>query len=339
MSVSPLRIGILGAANIARQFTAAVAGSDRVTITAVASRGSEKALAFARDLDVPEAFGSYEELLAAPHIDAVYIPLPNHLHAEWAIRSLAAGKHVLSEKPLAVSAAEVQRMFDAARQHGRLLCEGYPWLAQPQTRQLRNLIDAGDIGSVVQVAVHFSAPFSDVSNIRLRADAGGGALLDLGSYCVSFLRFVTGRRPIKVTAQADHTSSGVDRGTVATLSYSDGVTATLNCSFAAAYHRSALVHGATGSLVTSFRNHAPGAAAEPMRIWRGNSMMVAAEEVDAPGENGFRAEAESFADAVRGAASWTGADEAFSMDIALTLDAIKRSVELGTTVVLPGEVR
>lgn len=337
--MTALQIGILGAANIARQFTAAVAGSPRVAVAAVASRGADKAAAFAAECAIPRSHSSYEAMLADPAIEAVYIPLPNHLHAEWAIQALKAGKHVLSEKPLALNADEVGAIFAAARAAGRIICEGYPWLAQPQTRQLRDLLDGGTIGAVRQIAVSLSAPFSDPANIRMQPGAGGGALLDLGSYCVSLLRFCAGTRPLAVTAQSDMAETGVDRGTVATLSFPGGVTATLNCSFAAAYQRSAVIQTEGGSIATTFRNHAPGPEAEPMRLWRGGAMTVAAEELQAPGANGFRAEAESFADAVQGRSPWTGADEAFSTDVALTLDAIAASARTGARVTLPATER
>lgn len=322
----PVRLGLLGAANIGRQFAAAVKGSRKVTIAAVASRGAERAAAYAAENGIPRWHDSYEALLSDPAIDAVYLPLPNNLHAEWAIRAVQAGKHVLCEKPLALSAPQVSEILDAARQHDRLVVEGYPWLAQPQTARLRSLLDSGAIGAVRQIAVSFSAPFSDPANIRLRPENGGGALLDLGSYCVSLLRIVAGACATDVRAIADWAESGVDRGMVASLAFPGGVTATLNCSFAATYQRQAVIHGSSGSITTTFRNHAPGAEAEPMRLWRGGALTVAAEEIASPGENGFLAEADSFADAIReGAQHWTGANGQESLDIARILDAIAAS--------------
>lgn len=330
LKAKPLRLGLLGASNIGRQFAAAVAGSEKVAILSVASRGEEKAAAYAAETAIPAWHGSYEGLLADPTIEAVYISLPNNLHAEWAIRALQAGKHVLCEKPLALGATQVVAMFDAARAADRFLAEGYPWLAQPQTADLRRLIGDGTIGDVRQMSVSFSAPFTDTANIRLRPENGGGALLDLGSYCVSLIRTVIDARPEWVTAQADWTDSGVDRATVATLGFANGATATLNCSFAAQYQRSAMIQGIEGSLATGFLNHAPGATSAPMRVWRGNFLTGLVEDMISVGVNGFRAEAESFAEAVtQGAGKWTGAAEQVSLDIAATLDAIADAARTG----------
>lgn len=333
--MTPLRLGLLGAANIGRQFNAALAGSEKVIVDAVASRGADRAAAYAGENGIPRWHDSYEALLADQGIDAIYLPLPNNLHAEWAMRALEAGKHVLCEKPLALNAAEVAAMFDTARRTGMMLAEAYPWLAQPQTARLRELLAEGAIGTVRQIAVGFSAPFSDPGNIRLRPESGGGALLDLGSYCVSLLRIVAGACATSVTASADWAETGVDRGMVATFAFADGLTATLNCSFAASYQRQAMIHGSEGSLVTTFRNHAPGRDAEPMRLWRGGALTTQSVEIASPGVNGFLAEAEAFADAIRlGRQHWTGATETESLDIARMLDAIAASARSGTAITL-----
>lgn len=336
--MSRLRIGVLGAANIARRFTAAVANSDRVEVVAVASRGVKKAAAFAAECGISRSHASYEAMLADPEVDAVYLPLPNNLHAEWAIKALEAGKHVLCEKPLALGAAEVRAMLAAAEASGCFLAEGYPWLAQPLTAELAGLLASNAIGTIKQVAVSFSAPFSDPTNIRLRPETGGGALLDLGSYCVSFLRLVAGVRPIRVHAVADWSETGVDRGMVATLTFPDGLLATLNCSFAAAYQRTAVIHGESGSLTTAWQNHTTGPDAEPIRLWRGGANKVAQEVISAPFADGFLAEAEAFADAVaKGTTAWTGASAPESLDIALTIDALAASARAGAPVDLPEE--
>src|ERR1700759_4797003 len=141
-----LRIGVLGAANIARSFISGVKPSSTVVVTAVASRSGDKAEKFAKENDVPRFHGSYEALFADPEIDAIYNPLPNSLHAEWSIRACEAGKHVLCEKPLCTSADEARAMFAAARKKGVHLAEGYPYRAQPQTIALLELINSGAIG-------------------------------------------------------------------------------------------------------------------------------------------------------------------------------------------------
>jgi len=190
MTTPPLRIGILGAANIARSFVAGVKPSERVTVSAVASRDAEKARAFAREFSVARHFGSYETLLADREIDAVYIPLPNSLHAEWSIRAAGAGKHVLCEKPLSATAGEARAMFDAARRHGVHLVEGYPYRAQPQTLKLRELLDAGVIGEVRLIQASFGFTLGAGENIRLSPQLAGGALMLLTFAAVLILPFL-----------------------------------------------------------------------------------------------------------------------------------------------------
>ena len=152
---SPLRIGILGCANIARAFARDVADSPAVQVVAVASRTQATADAFARSQGIPRALGSYEALLADPAVDAIYLPLPNSLHADWAIAAAAHGKHVLCEKPLALGLAQAQAMFAAAKQQGVMLLEAYPYWFQPQTGDMLALLRSGAIGTVRSVQASF----------------------------------------------------------------------------------------------------------------------------------------------------------------------------------------
>src|SRR3984957_8030445 len=169
---SPDRYGVLGAANIARQFTRGLAGSEVAVVDAVASRGAEKAASFAAELGIPRHFGSYEALLADPGIDAIYNPLPNDLHAEWSIRACEAGKHVLCEKPLAVTGSEARAMFAAARRHGVVLVEGFPYRAQPHASKLKELVAGDAIGRVQTMHAAFGFNLTDEANIRLDPTLG-----------------------------------------------------------------------------------------------------------------------------------------------------------------------
>jgi len=201
--VAPLRYGILGAANIARQFTRGVAGSALAVVDAVASRGGEKAAAFATELAIPRHHASYDALLADPAIEAIYIPLPNDMHGTWSIRCAEAGKHVLCEKPLAMNAAEAQRMYDAARVHGVHLVEAYPYMSQPQTLRVRALLAEGTVGQIQLITTAFGfglvapdgTPLGGPQNIRLLPERGGGGLLDAGTYAMSMARIIAGERP------------------------------------------------------------------------------------------------------------------------------------------------
>ena len=333
----PLRIGILGAANIARQFVSAVAPSKLVAVTTVASRDPAKAESFAKECGIPRALGSYEALLADPDIDAIYNPLPNTMHAEWSIRAAEAGKHVLCEKPLATTAADARAMFAAARRHNVHLVEAYPYLAQQQTLKLRELVAAGSIGKIQLIRSSFGVFFADPANIRLKPDLGGGALFDGGSYAVSLVRVVAGERPERVSAVARWSETGVDKTIAATLEFRSGLLAQITCSFATAWHRHALIVGESGAIETTYLNHPPIGGPPALSIRRGVRAASTPEILEVEGGNGFLLEAESFQKLVAlGPAHWTGATEEESVDIALTLDAILQSARSGApAVVLP----
>lgn len=333
--MTPLRFGILGAANIARLFAAGCAPSSRVKIVALASRGQDKADAMAAELGIPRALGSYEALLADPEIDAVYLPLPNSLHAEWAIKALEAKKHVLCEKPLAMDATEARAMFAAADRNGVILREAYPYMAQQQTLMLRRLIAEGAIGAPRLIRSTFSVMFKDPANIRLSPTLGGGALYDAGSYAVSLVRLVAGKRPLRVQATSQTDANGVDITTLANIEFPDGLLAQAACSFAAAYHRSASVSGENGIIETNYLNHPPMGGPAVLQIRRGLPMTVPFEAIPVPDGNGFRLEAESFAGLVQDGDVWSGASPQESVDIALTLDAIRAAARSGQWETVP----
>ncbi len=342
-SFIPVRFGILGAANIARSFTRGVAGSSIATVAAVASRGAEKAVAFAAELGIPKAHASYEALLADPDIEAIYIPLPNDMHHEWAIRAVEAGKHVLCEKPLAMDAIEATAMFAAARAHGVYLVEAYPYMSQPQTLRMRELLAEGTIGRVQSISAAFGfalvtpegAPLGDPANIRLNPERGGGGLLDAGTYAMSMIRIVAGARPVRVHAAASYTPGGVDQTVAATIEFPGGVLAQLSSSIASAGHRHATIVGENGVIETGYSNHAPADASLFLRVRRGTAFSVPFETIEVSGGDGFRAEAESFALMVRnGPQHWNGATEAESIDTALALHAIAVSAKSGMWVTI-----
>lgn len=331
--MTPLRLGLFGATNIGGQFNAALAGSEKVVVDAIARRDADKAAACACENGVPRCHDSCEALPADRETDAIYLPLPDNLHAGSAMRALEAGPHVLCEKPLAPDVAEAASMVDTARRTGRLLAEACAGLAQPQTARLRALLAEGPIGTVRQIAVSVSAFFSDPDNIRLRPENGGGARLDLGRDCVSLLRIVAGAGATSVTASADWAEAGVDRIMVATSAFADGLTAMLNCSFLASCQRQAVIHGSEGSLVATFRNHAPGPDAEPMPLWRGGALTTRPAEIASPGGRGFLAEAE--AEAVRlDPQHRAGAFETESLDIARMMEASAAIARSGTAITL-----
>ena len=325
-------MGILGAANIARSFTQAVSASTRVTVSAVASRDDAKARAFAREFLIARHYGSYEELLADQDIDAVYIPLPNSLHAEWSIAAVEAGKHVLCEKPLAATSDEAQAMFAAARQHGVHVVEGYPYRSQPQTRKLRELLDAGVIGEVRLIQAAFGFTLGAGENIRWSPQLAGGALMDAGAYPVSLVRMVAKARPTRVHAAA-HWAGGVDRTLAGTLQFASGLFAQINCSFGTGLHRQALIAGSNGVIQTTYANHTTCAAEALLKLRVGTGKDMVDSLVQTAAVNGFLAEAESFERLVRkGPAEWSGITPDESTDVMVILEALLRSARSGTAV-------
>lgn len=330
MTSRPLRFGVLGAANIARAFIAGVAPSTKVSVAAVASRDPAKAEAFARETGVPRSHGSYEALLADPEIDALYIPLPNSLHAEWVLRAAEHGKPILCEKPLATTGGEARAMFAAARRNGVVLAEAFPYLAQVQTAKLRELIGSGAIGTVNSIQASFGITSTDPNNIRLSPTLGGGALLDAGSYATSLIRVAAGERPSRVHAAAYRDANGVDLATVATIEFASGLLAQMSCSFRTGYHRHAMIAGSDGVIETNYLNHPPKSGPPVLQVKRGIAFDAVFEPIDVPAGNGFLREAESFADMLaHGSEHWTGATEEESIDIMETLEAIRASAQSG----------
>jgi predicted dehydrogenase len=224
--------GILGAAKINEKLAPAFAKSGYAELRAIASRTPERAREAASELGIPIAYGCYEELLADPAIDAVYIPLPNTLHAEWTIRAAERGKHVLCEKPTATTADEAQRMVEACARHGVRLMDGTMWPHHPRTVLARRILDSGRIGEVQRVHAVFTFAMRplDPANIRLQPNLGGGSLLDLGWYCVYAIRWAFSAEPVRafaVTRQAH----GVDIEATALLTFADGRAASFECGF------------------------------------------------------------------------------------------------------------
>jgi xylose dehydrogenase (NAD/NADP) len=332
-----LRIGILGAANIARSFIAGVAASETVGVTAIASRDIGKARRFASETGVQRAYGSYEELLADPVIDAIYNPLPNALHAQWSIRACEAGKHVLCEKPLAISGGEARAMFAAARRHEVVLVEGFPYRAQPHAMKLKELVTGGAIGRVQTMHAAFGFTLTDEANIRLDPALGGGALMDLGTYPVSLTRLVAGERPVRVQALAQWRRSGVDQTLVANMEHAGGLLAQISCSFCTRSHRQALIVGTSGAIKTTYPNHAAVDRSPVLQLKRGPASDALYEDIAVQACDGFRAEAESFERLIRlGPGHWTGVAPDESIDIVLTLEAILESARSRQPITVAG---
>lgn len=317
----PLRLGILGAARIAVGFLAGARLSSRVEVVAVASRDMSRAREFARAHGIEKAM-NYEEMLAAPGIDAVYIPLPHSLHAPWSIAAAKAGKHVLCEKPLALSEAEAVEMFAAADAARVVLLEAYPYLFQPQTHAIERLIAQGAIGEIQTMTAACGFTLDNPNDFRLDLAHGGGALLDVGCYPVSFIRQIIGTRPSRISATA-RWINGVDQTSAATLEFASGAIAQVSCSFNTGLHRSALIAGSNGIIETDFQNHTMRSQAPSFRLRRGSDWRNPTEVIAVPREDGFHMEVEAFADMIQHRDSPAyAARRAASIDNAWTLAAI-----------------
>jgi len=243
-----LRWGLLGTARINRAVIPPLRVSRGNQLVAVASRDAAKATSYAREWGIERAHGSYEALLSDPGIDVVYIPLPNHLHAEWAIRAARAGKHVLCEKPLALDVSEVDAMEAAARENGVVLAEAFMYRHHPQTLKVKDLVEGGAIGPVRLVRGTFSFPLSRPDDVRLQPEWGGGCLWDLGCYPLSFTRFLLGREPVEVFGSQVLGPSGIDETFVGQLVFRGGVLAQIDAGFRSPVRAEIEIVGTSGTI-------------------------------------------------------------------------------------------
>ena len=208
--MKPVRWGVLGAANFAKNHMApAIHMAEGAELAALATSDPAKAAGFRAFCPALRVHASYEALLADPEIDAVYIPLPNHLHVEWTLKALAAGKHVLTEKPVAMKAEEIDQIIAARDQSGLLAAEAYMIVHHPQWQRAKEWLEAGEIGQLRHADAAFSFHLTDLGNIRNRPESGGGSLRDIGVYTFGSTRFVTGAEPVDISARI-HRENGVD---------------------------------------------------------------------------------------------------------------------------------
>jgi predicted dehydrogenase len=262
-----VRWGVLSTAKIGTQkVLPAMQQGQYCEIAAIASRDLAKAQADAARLGIPKAYGSYEELLADPEIEAVYNPMPNHLHVPWSIKAIEAGKHVLCEKPIGLSAAEAQELLDAARQHPQIkVMEAFMYRHHPQWLRAKQIVDAGGIGELRTVHSFFSYFNDDPSNIRNMADIGGGGLMDIGCYNISVSRFIFGAEPQRVLGIVEYDPSfHTDRLTSGILDFGRG-TATFTCSTQLTSYQRVNIYGTTGRVEIEIPFNAP--ADRPCRMW------------------------------------------------------------------------
>lgn len=245
---STLRWGIMGTGNIARQFAAGLGAARRGTIQSIGSRSADSARSFAAKFP-GEAHGSYDALLADRNVDAIYLSLPNSMHHEWTIKSLKAGKHVLCEKPIASSAAQAEEMFDVAQKAGKVLVEAFMYRSHPQTAKILETIKSGVIGQVKLIKTSFCYRTTKIEgNIRFSRELHGGAVMDVGCYCVNLSRLIAGGEPDRVLAAGKLFETGVDEWSGGTLHFPNGIIGSFVCGMTVQADNSAFICGTDGYL-------------------------------------------------------------------------------------------
>jgi predicted dehydrogenase len=245
-----LRWGVLGVAKIATEkVIPAIQACPDATVLAIASRSLERARMAADAAGIPRAYGSYDDLLADPEIEAIYNPLPNHLHVPWSIRALESGKHVLCEKPIALTAAEARRLMDVRDRTGRLIQEAVMVRTHPRWLGARDLVRGGRVGELRAITGFFSYHNVAPENVRNRADIGGGGLLDIGFYPITMSRFLFETEPTRVMALCDRDPVfGIDRLTSAILDFPGGGQATFTCATQLVPHQALEIFGSRGRI-------------------------------------------------------------------------------------------
>jgi D-xylose 1-dehydrogenase (NADP+, D-xylono-1,5-lactone-forming) len=318
MSSDPVRWGILSTAHINRLVIPPAQASPKVDLVAVASRNERKAQEYASEWKIPRALGSYEALLEDPDVEALYVSLPNSLHVEWSIRALEAGKHVLVEKPFDRRPERVEEAFEAAERAGRLLSEAFMFRHNPQTAKLTELVQGGAIGELQTIRAAFSYSLYDAENIRLRPDVDGGALMDVGCYCVSGSRLLAGE-PERVHGEQLVGPTGVDVRFHGTMRFPSGVVSQWDCGTVMPERDELEAIGDEASLFLDDPWHCRTPVIELRRD--GETERIELEPVDSYGR-----ELENLSDAIRGQVKpLLGREDAVAQ--ARTIEALHQSAE------------
>jgi predicted dehydrogenase len=304
------------------KITGALLSSGHGEFVAVASRSEDRAQAFAREHGIPRAYGSYEALLADPEVDAVYVPLPNSMHVEWSIRALEAGKHVLCEKPMSRHPDDVERAFDVAEREGLVLMEAFMWRHHPQLERARRIIAEGAIGRLRVVRAAFSFNGRSPDDIRLQRDLEGGGLMDVGCYCISGCRALTGTEAERAYGEQVVGGNGVDVAFAATLRFPDDVVGTFDCGLSYVARDELEAVGDEGSIFLDDPWHGREAVIEVRRPDR------SAERIEVGPANSYALELQNFEAAVAGRGEpLLGREDALAQ--ARTIAALYRSVDEG----------
>ncbi|NDJ77019.1 MAG: Gfo/Idh/MocA family oxidoreductase [Chloroflexi bacterium] len=328
--MSTIKWGILSTArHAANTVIPAIHAARNAQAYAVASRDAGRARQFAEETGLSASYGSYEDLLADPQVDAVYIPLPNNLHKEWSIKAAQAGKHVLCEKPLALNAAEAQEMVDAFQAAGRKLAEAFQWRHHAQGERVYQMVRQGEIGELRLIDAGFSFPLDRPDDIRWDPALGGGSLYDVGCYPISLARYITRAEPLSVTAHARWAASGVDDLVVATLEFPGGVLAHINCSFALPLRRYFELVGSEGTLYVNRAYNPTGNSGEEVLRYGPDREVV--QQIGLESANSYTLMIEDFSGSVLQDTEllFPPEDAVFNMRV---IDAIFEAARTGATV-------
>jgi D-xylose 1-dehydrogenase (NADP+, D-xylono-1,5-lactone-forming) len=322
---NPFRWGILSTADISRRLIQAIRQSRNGEVIAVASRELARAERWAAKHAIPQVFGSYEELLRAKVVDGVYLPLPNALHAEWTLRALEAGYPVLCEKPIAANAAEAEQIQTASARTGLLVAEAFMYRFHPMFERVRALIHEGAIGTLSTIFSRFTFLLDDRTVNVASAELAGGALRDVGCYCVNVARLLTGFEPVRVSA-FDRRST-VDDTVLALLDFPNGVLAQCETSIANFERHRVELAGTTGTIVLD-QPWVPGEGATGFTLHQSGKPT---QWLAVPGANAYQLQVEHFVDVVQGRARvrWGMDDAVANMRV---LDAIAASAREGRVV-------
>ena len=332
-----IKWGVLGNAEIARVCVIpAIQKSRNGMVHGFATRSPENARQTVTDNNINNVYDTYDDLLAAKDIDAVYIPLPNHLHHPWTLKALQAGKHVLCEKPLACDEAEAQKMVDAAAAAGLLLMEGMMYRFHPRSQTIKQTVAKGEIGRVSLVRSAFCYKMDEEllasgNNARLKPEMGGGALLDVGCYSVSVARWYTGAEPTELQAQAVYHPSGVDMHLVGSLRFPENGLATLEASFISSMQQTYSVVGSEGAIELPHDAFIPWEK-DAVFTMRGKDQELGQKHVT-PGADEYLLMVEHFADAVLGKTELTLPPEESIRNMRV-LDGLAEAAKTGKTIKL-----
>lgn len=322
-----IKWGVMGTAYIFERDTArGMSLAKNCELTAIAGRSMEKAEAFRKKYGFKRAYGSYEELIEDPEVEAIYIPLPNTFHYEWTIRALQHGKHVLCEKPLAPSAEQAREMFRTAKENHVLLMEAFAYQHSPYIKEIRKLVEEGEIGELRYVEAALITSDYDRSNIRMRKETLGGCTYDLGVYALSLVQRMTGVSPAQIHASASLSEEGIDTYTSAILEYENGSKAHIDCGMVLETERNSSldrfqIHGSKGSIASvDFGFNAPGTLSYRLRTFDGRNELRC---VEVP--NNYCLEVEQLGRCIAGEEKPYVAED-FSVALADTVDRILEGI-------------